>query len=418
MKKKLWILCAAVLAASLPVCAEEEVVDETAVEEATDWSVFLIDDPETYVTLGEYLDLEVTKTVYSVTEEDLEIELDSRLSEYATTETVDRAPEMGDMVTMDISVSAAGDDYEESGFQIEYGYGYLGESFDENLEGIVTGETRTFSVTYDDYAEIEGWENQTVDFEVTVTSIETTVVPELTDEWVAENTDYTTVEEYSDAVTDEVQEEYDRQSDLDAAYIAMSMVMDDSAFHDYPQEMYDAAYNQSLSQYAMMADMFGMTLEDLYDSYGMTEEDLDEEAMEVVNNYLVVNAIAKEEGLTIEEEDLTAYCEGNYADFGYVDAAEMREESDENELTIYALEDKVYAFLLENADLTIEEASSDEEDYYLDDSSALDLDVDDEDWEDWDEEDWEDEDWEDEWEDDTDDMAEIDWADLDIDVDD
>lgn len=396
MKKRFWMICAAVLAASLPAYAEEPV------EQTVDWSVFMIDDPETYVTLGDYLDLEVTKTMYTVTDEDVQIELDSRISSYATTKETDRDPQLGDIITMDVTFTVDGETLTEEGFQIEYGYAYLGDDFDEGIEGIHAGETRSFTVTYDDYAEIEGWENKTVIFEVTATRVEMIVTPELTDEWVQENTEYEDLDAFKKSVGDKLQAEFDRQSTQDAYNTVLEAAMEDATFHDYPDEMYDAAYNMSLSQYTMMADMFGMTLEELYDNYDMTDEDLEDEAVEQINNYLLINAIAKEENITVEDGDVEAYAEANYEDYGYLDAANMLEESDKEELTVYTLQDKVCAFLLENADVTVEEVSSDEAEYDLDDSSAIDLD--------WDDEDWNDDEWE---EDDTDDMAEFDWSDMD-----
>ena len=401
MKKRIWMICAALLAASLPAYAEEPV------EQTVDWSVFMIDDPQNYVTLGDYLDLEVTRTVYAVTDEDVEIELDSRLSAYATTEETDRDPQVGDIITMDVTFTVDGETLTEKDFQIEYGYAYLGDDFDEQIDGIHAGETRKFSVTYDDYAEIEGWENKTVDFEVTVSKAEMIVTPDLTDEWVQENTKYEDLEAYTESVREDLQSEYDHQSLQDAYNTVLDAAMNDATFHDYPEEMYDAAYNQSLSQYTMMADMFGMTLEELYDSYGMTEEDLDDEVTELVNNYLLVNAIAKEEDIAVDEDDIKAYAEDNYEDYGYLDADNMLEEADMGEVTLNALQDKVCAFLLENAQVTVEEISGDEEDYELDDSSAIDLELDDDDWDDEDGEEWED--------DDTSDMADFDWSELDWD---
>lgn len=416
MKKKIWMLCAAVLALSIPAAAEEIETEGPAVEQTVDWSAFLIDDPETYVTLGEYKGLEVTKTLYTITDEDVQYELETRLSAYSTTQEVDRAPEMGDLLTMDLTVKANGDDYAETDFQIEYGYAYLGEDFDDELEGIMPGETRTFTVDYDEDAEVEGWENQSVDFSVTVTKIETTVIPDLTDDWVKENTEFEDIETYTASVKEELQAESDMQSDLDASYTVLSAAMENASFHDYPEEMYQAAFNQSYSQYAMLADMFGVSIDELYDTYGMTEEDLDDEATETVNTFLLVNAIAKEEGITVAEEDYKAYAEKNYLDNGYTDADEMLAETDENELKANALQDKVSSFLLEQAKITIEEDAGDEDDYYIDDSSVIDLTYEDGELEDWDEEDWEEDDWDDDdLEGEEDDMAEVDWNDIDID---
>ena len=84
------------------------------------------------------------------------------------------------------------------------GEGAVADGFDEGIVGMKAGETKELNLTFpEDYYDSELAGKSAV-YQVTVQSIRRT--PELTDEWVAANTDSKTVAEYRAAVQKELED--------------------------------------------------------------------------------------------------------------------------------------------------------------------------------------------------------------------
>lgn len=395
MKKTIYLFSAALIAAlsaawqtgSIQAAGAQEVLSEAMTEDLTegsaplqvqaeiDWSVFLPEDPETYVTLGDYHGLEVTRSVYTITDEDAQIEIDDRLSMQAVVEETDRSPQTGDLLTLDLTVTTQEEPYTEKDFAFDQGYEYFGPEFDKQMEQMKPGEEKTFSIRFGEDAQFPDWADQEVEFTVLLKKVETTITPELTDDWVRDNSDFDNTEDYMASVKEELQKQYDRSIDLDTGRSALALAVEASDILDYPQDMLDAAREQNVSQYKMMADMFGISLDELYENYDVTEDDLEDQAEEMVARYLVVSAIARAENITAEETDLQSYAEENYEAFGYEDSEAMLQEADQEELQVLVLEEKVCAFLLTQANVTLEEDALEEEALSEDDSSAIDIEL-------------------------------------------
>ena len=360
-------------------------------------NVFIVEDPEQYVTLGEYRGLEGEKSVYTVSDEDVDIELDNRLYATSTMEDTGRPAETGDTVTADITSTVGGETTTDEEFPIDLGYEQFGPDFDAKLEGCSVGDQLLFTLSFGEDFEVEEWAGQTVDFQVDVKAVQTLNQPEFSDEWVKENSEYEDMESYRNALREQIQTDADRQNEETAASSAFSLAMENAAFNGYPQELFDATYAQVYSQFEMLADMFGITVDELYESYDMSEDDLKDEAVEQVNSYLFLSAVAKAEGIEVTDRDVEAFAEEAAVSYGYDSPQAMLDESDPDELKLAALNQKVSYFILglSNVKETAYEAS--EEDMIYDDSSAVD------DWEDWeDDEYYEDEDYDEYYEEDYD----------------
>ena len=376
-----------------------------------DWNTFIIDNPEEYVTLGEYKGLDVEKTVYTITDEDVQIEVDNRLYAAATLEDTDHPAQIGDTVTADITSTVDKETTVDEDYPVDLGYETFGAEFDAQLEGCSPGDTLSFSLSFDEDSDVEEWAGQTVDFKVSVKAVQTFNQPELDDAWVKENSEYEDTESYLEALKKELQAESDMQNEDAAAAAAFQAAQDQAEFKGYPQTLYDAVYAQVYAQFEMLADMFGITVEDLYESYDMGEADLVDETVSQVNSYLLLSAISKAENIEVTPDDMVTFAKDTCEAYGYESADDMIAQSDEDELKLATLNRKVSYFLLGLANVTETEYDYSEEDLIFEDSSALD------DWdveyEDWDEdyedyEDYDDEEWDDE---EDGDYADIDWAD-------
>ena len=383
-------------AAAVPSLAES-VTEETTEAEGAKSYYWQVEDAGKYVTLGEYTGLEVEKTIYTLSEEDAQIELDNILYEQSELIDVNRGAELGDTVNCDLTISVRGDEETVPNYSVELGYGELGNAFDEEINGHLAGETVKFSVTYDEETEediFEEWLGEKVDFTVKINSVQTTSLPQFNDEWVKENSEFEDTESYMEDLTAKLQERSDRQSTLDAASSALSAAMENAEFDGYPDKLFHTLQDQQVEQYQSMADMFGISLEELYENYELTEEEIADQTEELIEQLLFVTALSEKEGIEVTDEDVKAFAEENYEDYGYEDPETMLEDDEEGDLVLSALTEKVSLFLLDKADVTEKEYDYSEEDLIFDDSSAYDdWDDEDDDWEEDEDDDWSDEDY-------------------------
>ena len=153
-----------------------------------------------YVTLPEnFASLTFKRSEIEPTEEEIQSEIDSLLSDHTTEKQVtDRAAADGDTVNIDYAgsvdgVAFSGGTY--SGYSLTLGSGTFIDGFEEQIVGHTPGETFDVTVTFPEgYSDSTDSEGNTVVlsgkkavFSVTLNYISEKVLPELTDAWVAEN---------------------------------------------------------------------------------------------------------------------------------------------------------------------------------------------------------------------------------------
>lgn len=329
-----------------------------------------------YVTLGDYKGLTVDRVVYTVTEEDVEAEIENLL--YSNSETVavtDRGARNGDLVNIDYSGTIDGNAFDggsESDCEVELGSGSFIEGFEDQIEGMKTGETKEISVTFPESydGELDGKEAV---FSVTVNSISQIELPELNDEFVRENTEYTSIADLEMGTKEELEASYKEESDNTAAYDALYMVIDTSTVGGYPEEVYKEAVDEINRSNEQVAEMFGLSVEDLYgDDY-----DPETAALDYLTEKMVVYAIAEKETLSVSDEEYQTYVEENYPMYGYENQEEFEKDYSPESTKYDLLHEKVLSFLLDNNefnDITEEEYFAaedilDEEDFLIDEEA-------------------------------------------------
>ncbi len=276
-----------------------------------------------YVTLGKYTGLDVEEKITAVTEQDLEDSLQSLITSNTTYEEVtDRNVMEGDKVTMDYTRSVEGEeDINQTDYEITIGDGSLGEEFDENMLGLAANATITFTVK-ESSTDSETNETTEIDamYTVTVKSIKEPVVPELTDEFIAANTDYETIDAYREGKRAEMEENNAESAKQVAESELMDMIMEDSEVSGCPAFVYNINYNSIVQYYAMYGSYFGGNLETYMVNAGITFEDLQNQAVDATKQTLVIEAIVKDAGIDITEEQFEEKLEEYAQSYGSKEA--------------------------------------------------------------------------------------------------
>lgn len=267
------------------------VVDTTVEEEGID----------KFITLGEYKGLELTKTVTSVTDEEVESKVTSDLSSSAE-EVADATVEDGDIANIDYEGKVDGTAFDggsAEGYDLTIGSGSFIDGFEDQLIGFKTGETKDITVTFpEDYGN-EELNGKDAVFTVTVNSIKR-APKEITDEWVAANSSFKTVDEYKANAKSELEKSYESSALSSMQNEAFGQVYNSSSFLQYPQAMVDE-YTELMKQtYESYASYYGMEYDEFVSSSGMTDVTMANAAKSNVKTALIVDAICAKEGIDTE----------------------------------------------------------------------------------------------------------------------
>ncbi|MCI8515762.1 MAG: trigger factor [Hungatella sp.] len=308
-------------------------------------------DPGVVTKLGSYKGVAYTPLAVEVSEEDVEEEIKALQNAYEELKEVDRAAKEGDTVNIDyvgMKDGVAFDGGTDSGFDLTLGSGQFIDGFEDGLIGAVKGQEVSLNLTFPANYGNQELAGQAVVFDVTVNLVQESVIPELTDGFVAEHTDSATVDELKKTIRESLEEAAQAEALEQKKADVFLKVVDDSEVTT-SQESIQAMYEQQKASYEQQADMFGLDLATLVSYYGMDMETFEAELMEVAKEgckqNAVVKAIAQAEMIVVEEDDLAELAEN----FGYEDTASMIENAGEDVVNNYALMEKVVMFLADNA---------------------------------------------------------------------
>lgn len=150
-----------------------------------------------YVTVGEYKGLEYEMTSVSVSDDEVDTEIQSRLESKATTEEVKSGTvEEGDQIVIGYEGRIDGETFDGGSsdeYEMTVGQANFIDGFEDGLIGKNVGDTVTLDLEFpEDYHE-ESLAGKPVVFEVNIKTKKVQNVPEYNLEFVEENSDYDVV---------------------------------------------------------------------------------------------------------------------------------------------------------------------------------------------------------------------------------
>ena len=310
------------------------------------------------VTIGEYKGLALT----SVSETEVEAELQAMLESMAELVEVDRAAEDGDTVNINYvgllngEAFEGGTDNSEEGFDLELGSNSFIDGFEEGLVGAVAGEKRDLNLTFPENYGKEELNGQAVVFQVTVNAVKESVVPELTDEFIAEQApEYPTVEAYTNALRENMnQNSYYKQ--------VTEQIMASSEVEKYNEADVLLRKEMLISEYTAYAEyygsFYGLDTESAimyilgFESMDAFEEEIGAYAYEVEKNAMIIEEIAKLENIQVSDEEYAAKTAEMVEYYGYTDLTEFEEANGKDNITESILAELVMNFIIDNAVIT------------------------------------------------------------------
>ena len=273
-----------------------------------------------YLELADYNKAELTSVRDEITDEDLQGQIDYILDQYATYEPVkDRTEAVsGDRAVIDFTGRINGETFDGGSaedYDLDIGSGRFIPGFEEGIIGHNTGETFDLNLTFpEQYA--EQYAGKDVVFTVTLKELKERIVPELNDDFVAgltvkdnDGNPITDTETFSDFIHAKMEElaQETYESDLKAEMVTWLEV--NSEFKkDPPAAVVDRLKDRIADSYNNYAASYGMDLETMLTSMGMTmeiyEADVQDSALLLAKQLMLTNAVAEKEGITLTEEEL------------------------------------------------------------------------------------------------------------------
>ena len=261
------------------------------------------------IELPNYRDRSIEVTNPAVSDEDIEEQTKRMLEQFATVEEVERAAQPGDYVSIDVEAHQDGEPVEDtraSDLLYEVGSGLFIEGMDDVVAGAKAGGEVTFDAPLPDgFGDRAGEE---VTFVVKVNEVKERILPDLTDDWVDENTEFDTVDELTNELRDRLGDAKLRAVSREYSEKALSTLRNQIEVV-LPEALTRTEMDSQLHNFMHRLEETEVTLDDYFQTSGITQEeflaDLQAQAELSIRNRLVLDAVVEAEEIEVTEEDMS-----------------------------------------------------------------------------------------------------------------
>ena len=340
-----------------PALSVEEISDEKVVLTATT-------PVKPDVTIEKYTGIKIEKFEYTVTDADVDKEIDSTRERFAeSVDVTDRAAQNGDTVNIDFEGKMDGvafDGGSAQGYDLTLGAGQFIAGFEEQVVGMNVGETKDVNVTFPEDYQAENLKGKPAVFTVTVHKITGKVLPELNEEF-AKKVGSDSVDAYRAKVRERLEKAAASRS-LNETENSIITEIAKGASAEIPDAMIEKQeeYSMQRMEYSLMYQ--GIKLDDYLKYVNQTRDEykkhFEEEARRTVLHQLIVEKLIKELNIEATEAEIADKVAEQAASVGK-EAEEYRKTMDPRQLEYIEGDIKVtklFDYLQANNEMFVAEA--------------------------------------------------------------
>jgi trigger factor len=263
------------------------------------------------VELGEYKGLNIEQEAVIVTDEQVQTELEIKQQQHARLIVLEEGKvEEGDTVTIDFEgftgdvafVGGKGEDYD-----LVIGSGTFIPGFEEGLIGTEIGQHVDVNVTFPDEYHSEELAGKEAVFKTHVKKIQRQELLALDDEFAKDVSDFDTLDELKNDLRNKLLQQGEIRAKREQLQAIVSKITDNASV-EIPEVMVNEQVKAMIEDLKRNLSMQGLTIEQYYQYTNSTEETMLEkvrpQAMESVKTDLVLEAIAKAEGIQVTEDEV------------------------------------------------------------------------------------------------------------------
>ncbi|MBO5398050.1 MAG: trigger factor [Clostridia bacterium] len=264
------------------------------------------------VKLGKYKGVALEKTVYAVTDEAVDNEINRMAERNARMVSVtDRAAKKGDVAVIDFEGSVNGEKFEggtAENHELELGSGSFIPGFEDQVEGMKIDEVKDVKVKFPDEYFSKELAGQDAVFKVTLHEIKSKELPKIDDEFAKDVSEFDTLAELKADTKKKLQEEQDNKAKSELEETAVKTVSDDSEV-EIPSGMIELELEGMADDMNRRLSYQGVTFEQYLQMIGKTMEDFKNDNKEAATTSakmkLVLEAVYKDAKLTVEDKEVT-----------------------------------------------------------------------------------------------------------------
>lgn len=255
------------------------------------------------VAVPGYGGLRVELPSVAVADADIESAVDAERRKHGNLEPVERPVEVGDYVTLDLAAVRGGEPVpglNTEGWLYEVGKGWVAEGFDDHLTGREKGEELTFTAA-------PSGTSEEADFSVKITDVQALTLPEVTDEWVGETTDFDTVDAWRDSIRERLAQTKLNQARnvvIERTTSALAELVDEEP----PEAMVQAELQNRVQNFVRQLQSQGIQVDQWLAATGQDPasftEGMKEGSVKAVKVDLALRAVAVSEALEVGDDDL------------------------------------------------------------------------------------------------------------------
>lgn len=268
------------------------------------------------ITISGYEALEVTIPSPHVAEADLEERIERLRSQNGDFESAERPAADGDQVLIDIEGSQDGEEIEgltAADYQYEVGSGAVVAEIDENLRGAKAGDVLSFPAKHPEEGEGD------LAFTVTVKEVRGAVLPEVTDEWVAQVTEFASVEELRSKLGEQLRGQ--RLVEANQAFQQRTAdALGGLVTDDVPEAMIDSEISARIQTFAQRLRQQNVELGRFLQMTGQAPGDLvaqyRDPATQAIKVDLALRAVAEAQSVDPSDEDFDRFFDTQARQFG------------------------------------------------------------------------------------------------------
>ncbi len=309
------------------------------------------------VTLGQYKGLTLEVKDSPIEADAMQKSIDNLLNQHSTQETViDRPTKETDIAVIDFDGYANGEKIqggEAKNYPLDLAHSNFIPGFAEQLVGKNLNDEFEIKVTFPENYHDEKLKGQPATFKIKINEIKEKKLPELNDEFAQKVGPFKTVDELKADIQKYLESQRERTNKQNSENEVFKTVID-SAKVEIPQSMVDREANSLREEYKQRLSAQGINWEALVKSQGEDQllKNLNEDALVRIKNSLVIDKIAKEENIKLEQKDIETKFAQLGAAYGLKPQDLIKQIGQNPEvlasISQQAMNDKVRDFLMEN----------------------------------------------------------------------
>jgi len=267
--------------------------------------------PKILVRLANYKGLRVKGEELKVENAELDASLEYLRKSRAKVVTVNKPAKMGDRVEVDFEIRH-GDVKIEDGTSKNHplilGEGRFLPGFEENLEGMLAGEEKTFSLQAPKNWPDKRIADKNLNFKVKMNLVQEREIPELNDDFAKSLGHFDSVQELKASINSGILEEKRIKEDQRIKIALIEQVAENSQI-EFPEELVLEELERMIEEFKFSITAFGLEFELYLKEIGKTIEELKKdwkkEAEKRVRIAICLQAIAEKEQINVSEDEVT-----------------------------------------------------------------------------------------------------------------